>query len=38
MTGNLDTYLLLKELERDSENQFRQDDMEDSESLDAPTH
>ncbi|MCL7747239.1 MULTISPECIES: YqzL family protein [Halalkalibacter] len=38
MTGNVDTYLLLKELERDSDDQFRKEDMEDIETSDAPTH
>lgn len=38
MTGNLDTYLLMKELERDSDEQFGQDDTEEIETLDAPTH
>ncbi|TWI57753.1 YqzL family protein [Halalkalibacter nanhaiisediminis] len=38
MTGNLDTYLLMKELERDFGEQFGQDDMEETETLDAPTH
>jgi hypothetical protein len=37
MTGNVDTYLLLKELERDSEDQFRQEDVEGIETPDAPT-
>ncbi len=38
MTGNLDTYLLMKELERDSDEQLGQDDIEEVETLDAPTH
>ncbi|WP_084138575.1 YqzL family protein [Halalkalibacter okhensis] len=38
MTGNVDTYLLLKELERDSDDQFSKEDMEDIETSDAPTH
>ncbi|MCK0471560.1 MULTISPECIES: YqzL family protein [Halalkalibacter] len=38
MTGNVDTYLLLKELERDSDEQFGQDDVEQSETFDSPTH
>ncbi|MDT8861779.1 YqzL family protein [Alkalihalobacillus sp. MEB130] len=38
MTGNVDTYLLLKELERDSDDQFGTEDMEDFETSDAPTH
>ncbi|WP_081727541.1 YqzL family protein [Halalkalibacter wakoensis] len=38
MTGNVDTYLLLKELERDSDDQFGREDMEDIETSDAPTH
>ncbi|MBP3951290.1 YqzL family protein [Bacillus suaedae] len=37
MTGNVDTYLLLKELERDSDDQFEQDDVE-GNALDTPTH
>ncbi|NEU32370.1 YqzL family protein [bacterium LRH843] len=35
MTGNLDTYLLMKELERDSDEQFGQEDIEEIK-LDAP--
>jgi hypothetical protein len=38
MTGNVDTYLLLKELERDSEKQFGQEDIEEIDTTDAPTH
>ncbi|ARK29336.1 YqzL family protein [Halalkalibacter krulwichiae] len=38
MTGNVDTYLLLKELERDSEEQFGQEDVQEMEISDAPTH
>ncbi|MCM3712839.1 YqzL family protein [Halalkalibacter oceani] len=38
MTGNLDTYLLMKELERESDDQFGQEDTEESEAFDAPTH
>ncbi|WP_082393650.1 YqzL family protein [Bacillus sp. JCM 19034] len=38
MTGNVDTYLLMKELERDSDEQFEQDDVEQGETLDSPTH
>jgi len=38
MTGNVDTYLLLKELERDSDEQFGQEDIEEIETTDLPTH
>ncbi|MFC0558047.1 YqzL family protein [Halalkalibacter alkalisediminis] len=38
MTGNVDTYLLLKELERDSDEQFGQEDIEEIETTDSPTH
>ncbi|WP_088102509.1 YqzL family protein [Halalkalibacter urbisdiaboli] len=37
-TGNVDTYLLIKELERESDEQFGQEDVEMSENQDAATH
>ncbi|MDV2683129.1 YqzL family protein [Alkalihalophilus sp. As8PL] len=38
MTGNLDTYLLMKELERDSNDESSQEDVDAIDTLDAPTH
>ncbi|WP_413380139.1 YqzL family protein [Alkalihalobacillus sp. 1P02AB] len=38
MTGNVDMYLLIKELERDSDQQFEQETAAVSEDLDAPTN
>ncbi len=39
ITGNVDTYLLLKELERDSsDEQIKRDDSEDTDTLDATIH
>ncbi|WP_100406762.1 YqzL family protein [Bacillus solitudinis] len=37
-TGNVDTYLLIKELERDSDEQFGQEDVEMGGEQDAHTH
>lgn len=39
MTGNVDTYLLVKELERDSsDEQIKRDDSEDTDTLDVTIH
>ncbi|ADC50789.1 MULTISPECIES: YqzL family protein [Alkalihalophilus] len=38
MTGNLDTYLLIKELERGHEDEVSQEDVDNIDTLDAQTH